>query len=311
MLFRSDELSLDPRAYDHGHPVNQRPGYQFGEWDPHRIDNHGFYRRFIVRPLILDALVDWPAQHPDEAPEETLFESAAALAGTILLASGVSGSGPDTHGSEINLAVLVPKIARCRDAFYDDLLRRTTGARALRLREDATRSRQPFGGIRQYLNRYVSRQRSIQLQRDRLARIYARMGFSDASRRQAQAIAAPSIRLRSELECQLATGRRLLDEGRVADAAETTRAVDDVLHRAIECGALVDPWNILGFAGNYSLFPAAENSVLDPRVEQLLELMQAIFAWYGRLLCESAVFGDAALHTRLETDLRQIGRAHV
>ena len=27
-----DELAIDPRAYDHSHPANQRPGYQFGEW---------------------------------------------------------------------------------------------------------------------------------------------------------------------------------------------------------------------------------------------------------------------------------------
>src|SRR5262245_61648453 len=28
-----DELALDVRAYDHGHPVNRRPNYVFGEWD--------------------------------------------------------------------------------------------------------------------------------------------------------------------------------------------------------------------------------------------------------------------------------------
>src|SRR5262249_20855739 len=33
-----DELALDPRAYDHGHPVNRRPNYVFGEWDPHHLD---------------------------------------------------------------------------------------------------------------------------------------------------------------------------------------------------------------------------------------------------------------------------------
>src|SRR5262249_18303782 len=33
-----DELALDLRAYDHGHPVNRRPNYVFGEWDPHWLD---------------------------------------------------------------------------------------------------------------------------------------------------------------------------------------------------------------------------------------------------------------------------------
>ena len=31
--------------------------------------------------------------------------------------------------------------------------------------------------------------------------------------------------------------------------------VDDLLKRAIQCGAVVDPWNILGFQGQFSLFP--------------------------------------------------------
>ena len=49
------------------------------------------------------------------------------------------------------------------------------------------------------------------------------------------------------------------------------RRSSDLLHRAIECGALVDPWNILGFGGQYSLFPAAENSVYDHRVDELID----------------------------------------
>src|SRR5262249_42731618 len=36
-----DELAVDVRAYDHGHPVNRRPNYVFGEWDPHHLDNQG------------------------------------------------------------------------------------------------------------------------------------------------------------------------------------------------------------------------------------------------------------------------------
>ncbi|MEM8679972.1 MAG: hypothetical protein AAGF97_11515, partial [Planctomycetota bacterium] len=44
-----DELALDPRAYDFDHPVNRRPNYHFGEWDPHHIDNQGRYRRFVMR----------------------------------------------------------------------------------------------------------------------------------------------------------------------------------------------------------------------------------------------------------------------
>ena len=38
---RLDELALDPRAYDFDHPVNRRPNYHFGGWDPHAISNKG------------------------------------------------------------------------------------------------------------------------------------------------------------------------------------------------------------------------------------------------------------------------------
>ena len=51
-----DELAVDVRAYDHGHPVNRRPNYVFGEWDPHHIDNKGRYSRYVIRKLTLDAI---------------------------------------------------------------------------------------------------------------------------------------------------------------------------------------------------------------------------------------------------------------
>ena len=50
------ELALDPRAYDFDHPVNKRPNYHFGQWDPHAIDPRGFYHRFVVQQVTLDAL---------------------------------------------------------------------------------------------------------------------------------------------------------------------------------------------------------------------------------------------------------------
>src|SRR5207248_10213259 len=52
-----DEFALDVRAYDHGHPVNRRPNYVFGEWDPHHIDNQGRYRRYVARQVTIDALL--------------------------------------------------------------------------------------------------------------------------------------------------------------------------------------------------------------------------------------------------------------
>ena len=53
-----DELAIDPRAYDFNHPVNKRPNYHFGQWDPHHLDGQGRYRRFVVQQVTLDALLE-------------------------------------------------------------------------------------------------------------------------------------------------------------------------------------------------------------------------------------------------------------
>ena len=44
-------------AYDFDHPVNKRPNYHFGQWDPHHIDNAGRYRRFVIQQVTLEALM--------------------------------------------------------------------------------------------------------------------------------------------------------------------------------------------------------------------------------------------------------------
>ena len=85
------ELALDPRAYDFNHPVNKRPNYHFGQWDPQHLDTKGRYRRFVVQQVTLDALMRRLIQAEDIPAEERLLEAAAVLAGTILMASGVCG----------------------------------------------------------------------------------------------------------------------------------------------------------------------------------------------------------------------------
>ena len=118
--------------HDHFHPVNKRPNVLFGEWDPHTIDNRGFYRRFVLRQTTLDTLLTWSTPSPARGgrrrarssgtPGERLFEAAAVLAGTILMGAGMSGAGPNYYDSSVTLAKLVPKIARYRDGFYQRLL---------------------------------------------------------------------------------------------------------------------------------------------------------------------------------------------
>src|SRR5207248_1215275 len=92
-----DELALDARAYDHGHPVNRRPNYVFGEWDPHHIDNQGCYRRFVVRQVVLDALLERVAQPGPLPRDEALFE-AAALLGNAEPSVQVAAQIPDAIG---------------------------------------------------------------------------------------------------------------------------------------------------------------------------------------------------------------------
>ncbi|MCL2120243.1 MAG: hypothetical protein FWH27_17645, partial [Planctomycetaceae bacterium] len=82
-------LVLDPRAYDFDHPVNRRPNYHFGTWDPHTIDNSGYYRRFVVHQVTLEGMLSrlesaytGESDVSDVPYDELLFETGAVLAGT-------------------------------------------------------------------------------------------------------------------------------------------------------------------------------------------------------------------------------------
>src|SRR6185312_13072602 len=126
-LDRVEEIALDPRAYDFDHPVNRRPNYHFGQWDPHQISNQGYFSRFVLQQMTLDALLtrydgcsgrhgkhhaaSREAAHgaaqgtaqgesgrtPDFDAGERLEEAAAVLAGTMLMAAGTSGDAPGRH----------------------------------------------------------------------------------------------------------------------------------------------------------------------------------------------------------------------
>jgi hypothetical protein len=310
-----DELALDPRAYDHDHPADKRPNYRFGEWDPHHIDGKGRYRRFVVRQLLLDALLERveeaQRQHahgsqPAGLQAELLQEAATVLAGTILMAAGVSGAGPQTHDSSVTLATLIPRIARYREAFYAAKLARVEGAHGARLRQEAATTRQPFGGARQHINQYLARHRAAQLQQRHLALLLAKMGFPEASRRQAARIPAASVRLLSEMHLRLTAGQAHVDRGELAEAARLLPEVEDLLHRGIACGAVVDPWNVLGFQGLFPLSPASEDSLPDPRVADLVQVVEQLFTLYARLRSEAAAAGETVLGSQLAGRMKQL-----
>jgi hypothetical protein len=299
-----DELALNPQAYDFDHPVNKRPNYHFGQWDPHAIDNQGRYRRFVVQQVTLDAIMK--RLDEDGTPSELVFEAAAVLAGTILMASGVSGGGPDAHDSTTSLSTLLPRIAEYRDAFYDRLLSCAAPDHQQRLDAEAVERRQPFGAARQHLNSRLARRRASQLEHVQLAKLFARMGYAGAATEQAHVVPAASARMLGEIDCRLTVVRQALDERDAARAAELLPEITSLLRRGIRCGAIVDPWNILGFDAQFSLFPALENSVHDHRVDELVELLAEMFNSFARAWAEAAARDQTELCERLSTQFHEL-----
>ena len=212
------------------------------------------------------------------------------------MATGVSGAGPDTHDSTVTLATLLPRIAAYRDAFYEQLLAKLEGVHGQRLRQEAAQRRQPFGGARQHLNAELARRRAAQLEHVHLAAIFARMGFAGGGRRRGG-------RRPGRFGADAVPNRLPLDRGRPGPVRRRSGArpslllqeIVDWIQRGIECGAIVDPWNILGFDANFSLFPALENSVHDHRADELVALMEQVFALYSRLWSEAAARDSQAL----------------
>jgi hypothetical protein len=307
-LEQLEELSFDPRAYDFDHPVNKRPNYLFGQWDMHRLDNAGRCRRFVLQQAALDAMLDRLEHHGRLSRKQVLFEEAAVLAGTMMMGSGVSGNRPDAHDSTVTLARLVQKIANYRDVFYEQLLGRLQGGHAERLRAEAAALRQPFGGARQHFNHFLARRRAEQLQHVHVAHLFAAIGSPESAARHADVVPVASARITCQMRCRLAAGHLAIERGKLAEAARQLPPVEDLLHRGIECGAIVDPWNVLGFDAQYSLFPAAENSVHDHRVDQLLEVISDIFLLYVRLGRAAAAAGETQLQEKLLEDLGALAR---
>ncbi len=304
-----DELAFDPRAYDFDHPVNRRPNYHFGEWDPHQIDNRGRFTRFVVRQVTLEALVtriQEEQQSNNEHLEEIIFECSAVLAGTILMASGISGNGPAAHDSHTSLITLVPQIAAYRDAFYEQLLGSMEGQHAERLQQERNTLQQPFGAARQHLNLYLAQLRASQLQHVKLAKVFAKMGYPGAAQRQSDAVPVTSTRMQCRIDCAVAAGHLAIANHNREAAVKNLDRIIEQLKRGIECGAIVDPWNILGFQANFSLFPAMENTVRDHRIDELVALVDRTIDLYSRLWSDAAAADDQATCRQVEASFEEL-----
>ncbi len=317
---KMDELAVDPRATDHFHPVNKRPNVLFGEWDPHKIDGRGYYRRFVVRQGTLDALVRWslagpastqraatarerssPSPHPDH-----LFESAAVLAGTILMGAGICGTGPTYYDSSVTLSKLVQKIARFRDRFYQKLLEGQPGEHGERLRAEAKKLKQPFGGVRQSLNGAIASERAFHLQERRLAVLFAAMGYAVAARERAAAIPAPAARMTAEIRLRQTSAQYAIRNDRVTDTPALLAEAEGLLRKGIDCGALIDPWNILGFQGLFPTFSDRGDTVRDPRAEELILTVGRQLDVYATALAAASAAGEPATAKLLQARMHDL-----
>ncbi|MFM7412691.1 MAG: hypothetical protein ACKO6E_05730 [Planctomycetota bacterium] len=307
-----EELAIDPRAFDFLHPAASRPNYLFGLWDPALIDDQGMYRRMVVQQATLDGILSWPAacpaaEHALGGDAERRWESSAVLAGVMLMASGLSGHGPGSPLAALPLAELLPRIAAYRDEFYRRLLASLPAGHRERLEEEARRMRQPFGGVRRHINAVLAGRRARQVENVALAAALARLGRSSAAEQLVAAVPAASARLLARITDRVVAAQRELWQQ--ADATAALRELDtaaELLLRGVDCGALVDPWNILGLAGQFPLHEASGESLPDPRVGDLVAATESILEGYAATWRHAALDGDGPVAEQAVAALRRL-----
>jgi len=309
-----EELAFDPRAFDFLHPAASRPNYLFGLWDPARIDARGNYRRMVVQQATLDGILSWPdaeARGGGQAAVlegELRWESAAVLAGVMLMASGLSGHGPGAVHAALPLADLLPRIAGYRDEFYRWLLARLPAAHRGRMEQEAARLRQPFGGVRRHINAVLAGRRACQVESVALAAVLARIGRAEGAERMAGAVPAASARLLSRITSSVVAAQQALGRGRgdPAAALEHLDAATEILFRAVGCGAAVDPWNILGLSGQFPLHEPGGESLPDPRVDDLVLATGSILDGYAAAWRQAGLDGPQATAARAAAALERL-----
>ena len=304
-----DELAIDPRAFDFDHPINKRPNHHFGTWDEQRIGPDGYFRRFIIHQVTLDGLlcrVRDELARGEISKDELEAEAAAVLACTMLMASAISGDCVSAWDSETTLGTLLPVVAGYRDQFYESLLGRLPKKHRVRLQEETKERHQPFGAARQSLNASLSQRRASQLVNCRLASIFARMGFPIAAQMQLETVPVASARIVCRIDCLLAASFQAIEQGNLEDALRGTHRMVVLLKRGISCGAIIDPWNIIGFDANYSLFPALQDSVRDHRAYDLVDIVESILALYSRLWSQASAGDETEMAKRIQNDFDDV-----
>jgi hypothetical protein len=309
-----EELAFDPRSFDFLHPAASRPNYLFGLWDPTRIDGQGFYRRMVVQQATLDGILSWaeaavesPADLTAQRQAQLRQESAAVLAGVILMASGLSGHGPGAASASLPLADLLPRIAGYRDAFYTWFLTQIPAEHRQRLDEETRRLRQPFGGVRRHINSLLAGRRARQVESVALASVLARLGRAEGAEQMAGMVPAASARMAARITSHVVAARQAVRQSAATAALEELDAASALLMRAVACGAVVDPWNILGLGGQFPLHEAGGESLTDPRVDDLVAITESILDGYAAVWRQAGLDGPPALATRAAAAVERLG----
>ena len=317
-----EELAFDPRAFDFLHPAASRPNYLFGLWDPAHIDGQGCYRRMVVQQATLDGILSWPEAAAAESPtnqtperqEQLRRESAAVLAGVILMASGLSGHGPGAASASLPLADLLPRIAGYRDEFYRWLMTQLPEDHRQWLDEETRRLRQPFGGVRRHINSLLASRRARQVASVALAATLARLGRAEGAERMAGMVPAASARMAARITSLVGAAQqsvRLADtDHQTAAAAEALEQLDQasgLLMRAVNCGAVVDPWNILGLGGQFPLHEPGGESLTDSRVDDLVALTESILEGYAAVWRQTGLDGPPAAAAKAAAAVEKLG----
>ena len=307
-----EELAIDPRAFDFLHPAASRPNYLFGLWDPARIDERGMYRRMVVQQATLDGILSWPDTARQAAPAdvdeaEFRWESSAVLAGVMLMASGLSGHGPGALQASLPLSELLPRIASYRDEFYRRLLGSLPARHRQRLEEESRRVRQPFGGVRRHINAMLAGRRARQVENVALATVMARLGRGTAAERLAGAVPAASARMLARITSRVVAAQQAVWRRAAADeAVEHLDEAADLLTRAVACGAMVDPWNILGLSGQFPLHEPGGEGLPDPRVDDLVNATGSIIEGYAAAWRQASLAGATQAAERAAARLERL-----
>ncbi|NMC21392.1 MAG: hypothetical protein GYA33_13350 [Thermogutta sp.] len=290
-----EEIALDPRGLDQEHPACFRPNYQFGLWDPHSLNERGCYRRLILHDQPLEIALRWATRADPTEGTDPWFEAAAVLAGTMLMGAAVWGPYPGALMSTTNLSELLARIAKARDDFYLRLLPSRGETYGSALASEIVARGRPFDAVRQFLNTTLAEYRSSQVHASGLARIMAQLGAVDAAKTASARLRSSTAAVRADIVIRLGAAESHLRQKQLRDCLTELNESVRMIRSAVECGALGDPWNVLGLGGRFPIFEWSLEGPIDPRLTLLIYLMDKLFQLFASLRRHAAAADAGAI----------------